>query len=103
MIKVSVLYPKTDFCSFNMDYYRDTHMPLVEQKLGAACTRVAIEQGLTGAAPDQSPAYAAMGHLYFDTVTAFQQAFAPHADAIMADLPNFTNIEPVIQISEVIR
>jgi uncharacterized protein (TIGR02118 family) len=42
-----------------------------------------------------------MGHLYFDSAEAFQAAFAPHAQAIMADIPNYTNIQPAIQISEV--
>jgi len=42
-----------------------------------------------------------MGHLYFDTVEAFQAAFGPHADPIMADIPNYTDIQPTIQISEV--
>jgi uncharacterized protein (TIGR02118 family) len=42
-----------------------------------------------------------MGHLYFDSVEAFQAAFGPHAPAIMADIPNYTDIQPVIQISEV--
>jgi uncharacterized protein (TIGR02118 family) len=42
-----------------------------------------------------------MGHLYFDSATDFQAAFGPHADAIMADIPNYTDIQPTIQISEV--
>jgi hypothetical protein len=42
-----------------------------------------------------------MGHLYFDSTDAFQTAFAPHAQAIMADIPNYTNTQPTIQISEV--
>jgi hypothetical protein len=41
------------------------------------------------------------GHLYFDTTDAFQAAFAPHAQAILADIPNYTNTQPTIQISEV--
>jgi uncharacterized protein (TIGR02118 family) len=42
-----------------------------------------------------------MGHLYFDSAQAFETAFAPHAQAIMADIPNYTDIQPVIQVSEV--
>jgi uncharacterized protein (TIGR02118 family) len=40
--------------------------------------------------------------MYFDSVKAFGEAFGPNAEKIMGDLPNFTNIEPVIQISEVV-
>ena len=42
-----------------------------------------------------------MGHLYFDSVESFQAAFGPHAQAIIADVPNFTDIQSTIQLSEV--
>jgi uncharacterized protein (TIGR02118 family) len=42
-----------------------------------------------------------MGHLYFDSVADFQTAFGAHATAIMADIPNYTDIQPTIQIGEV--
>lgn len=101
MIKVSVLYPGGEFTKFDMDYYCNSHIPMVKQKLGAACKSVAVEQGLGGGAPGAPPTYAAMGHLYFDSVAEFQAAFGPHAEAIMADIPNYTNIQPIIQISDV--
>ena len=101
MIKVSVLYPAGEKATFDMEYYCRNHMPMVQQKLGAACKSVAAERGLAGGAPGTAPAYIAMGHLYFDSVEAFQAAFAPHASQIMADIPNYTNVQPVIQISEV--
>jgi len=101
MIKVSVLYPHKDGASFDMGYYLSNHIPMVRQKLGAACKGVTVEQGLAGGAPGSSPAYVAMGHLLFESVDAFQAAFGPHAATIMADIPNYTAIQPVIQISEV--
>jgi len=101
MIKVSVLYPKTDSSSFDMDYYCSSHMPMVQEKLGAALKSMAVEGGLAGGAPDSPPPYAAMGHLYFNSVEDFQSSFGPHAEKIMADIPNYTNVEPVIQISDV--
>jgi uncharacterized protein (TIGR02118 family) len=101
MIKVSVLYPHQEGGQFDMDYYCNRHIPMVQQKLGAACKGVAVEHGLSGATPGSQPAYVAMGHLYFDSTEAFQAAFGPHAQAIMADIPNYTDIQPVIQLSEV--
>jgi uncharacterized protein (TIGR02118 family) len=56
---------------------------------------------MSGATPGSRPGFVAMGHLYFDSAEAFQTAFGPHAQAIMADVPNYTDIEPTIQISEV--
>jgi len=101
VIKVSVLYPNTTDCKFDMSYYLDKHMPMVRNKLGPACKRVTVEQGIAGGAPGSPATYVAMGHLYFDSTDAFQAAFAPHAQAILADIPNYTNTQPTIQISEV--
>ena len=36
-----------------------------------------------------------------DSVEAFQAAFGPHAAEIMGGVPNYTDIQPMIQISEV--
>ena len=101
MVKVSVLYPNTAGCKFDMAYYLTKHMPMVKQKLGAACKSMAVEEGIAGGAPGAPATYVAMGHLYFDSSDAFQSAFAPHAQDILGDIPNYTNIQPTIQISEV--
>jgi len=101
MIKVSVFYPNNEGSKFDMNYYCNSHIPMVRQKLGAACKGAAVEQGITGATPGSRPAFIAMGHIYFDSVEAFQTAFGPHAEAIMADIPNYTDIQPTLQISEV--
>jgi uncharacterized protein (TIGR02118 family) len=101
MIKVSVLYPNGDGKNFNMDYYCNHHVPMVGGLLGDAVKAATVEKGLGGGEPDSPATYAAMGNLYFDSLDSFQNSFGPNAEKIMADLPNFTNIEPVIQISEV--
>ena len=101
MIKVSVFYPNTAGCKFDMEYYLTRHMPMVQQKLGPACKRMAVEEGIAGGAPGAPATYVAMGHLYFDATNAFQTAFAPHAQSILADIPNYTNTPPTIQVSEV--
>lgn len=101
MIKLSVLYPNNEGSKFDMDYYCSSHMPMVQEKLGAAVKGMAVEQGLRGGEPDSRPAYVAMGHLYFDSVDAFEAAFGPNAEEILGDIPNYTDIQPVIQLSEV--
>ncbi len=101
MIKISVLYPHSPSAAFDMAYYLEKHMPMVREKLGPACKGMAVEQGLAGGSPDAPPTYIAMGHLLFDSAQAFQTAFAPHASSIMGDIPNYTTIQPIIQVSEV--
>jgi len=101
-IKVSVLYPDGEGKTFDMNYYSTRHVPMVAALLGDAVVGATVEKGLAGGAPDSSATYLAMGNLYFESVEMFQNSFGPNADKIMADLPNYTNVEPVIQISEVV-
>jgi uncharacterized protein (TIGR02118 family) len=100
MIKVSVLYPNSAGARFDMAYYTSKHMPMVQQKV-TTCKGIAAEQGVAGATPGTQPMYIAMGHLLFDSVEAFQSGFGPHAQEILADIPNYTNTQPVIQVSEI--
>ena len=101
MIKVSVFYATGPGKHFDMDYYCSRHMPLVQRLCGAALKGAAVEKGLAGAAPDSAPTFAALGHLVFESVQAFQASFGPHTGEILADVQNYTNIQPVIQISEI--
>jgi uncharacterized protein (TIGR02118 family) len=101
VVIVSVLYPNGPGKNFDHEYYLRQHMPMVQRRLGAPLQRVAIARGLAGGAPGTPPPFLAMAHLYFESVEAFQGAFGPQAESILADIPNYTNTTPVIQISEV--
>jgi uncharacterized protein (TIGR02118 family) len=101
MIKISVLYPYRKGAAFDMEYYVSRHMPMVRDKLGAACKGIAVEQGLSGGAPGSEPPFVALGHVLLESAQALETAFAPHASTFMADIPNYTAIEPIVQISEV--
>ncbi len=102
MIKVSVVYPNSAGKTFDMDYYCNKHLPLVGSLLGVSLKGATVEKGIGGGAPGSIAPFAGMGNMYFDSVEEFQNAFGPNAEKIMGDLPNFTNIEPVIQVSEVL-
>lgn len=101
MIKVSVMYPHSADYKFDMRYYVGSHMPMVRHKLGVALKGAAVDEGLGGGLPGSPPKYVAICHLLFESVDAFQLAFSIHGDAILADIPNYTNLHPAIQISEV--
>jgi len=101
MIKVSVLYPHEKGKKFDIDYYCNKHVPMVQELMGSTLKAGAVEHGISGAEPGSAPIYAAMGHLYFDSVEAFQAAFGPHAKTIFGDIPNYSEVQPVVQISEV--
>jgi uncharacterized protein (TIGR02118 family) len=103
MIKVSVMYPYAPGARFDHDYYRDQHMPLLKARMGDFCRYYTIDRGLAGGTPGSAPAFVAMCHVYCDSVDAFQAGFAPHAAEIMADVPNYTDLQPTLQISEVVH
>lgn len=102
MIKVSVMYPATPGARFDHDYYRDKHMPLVARLMGANCHHYTVDKGLAGGAPGQPATYVGMCHIYCESVAAFQAGFGPNAAQIMGDIPNYTDLQPVVQISEVV-
>ena len=102
MIKVSVMYPYAPGARFDHDYYRDRHMPMLKARMGEACRSYTIDKGLAGGAPGSPPVYVGMCHVFADSVEAFQAAFSPHAKEILGDIPNYTDLKPVMQISEVV-
>ena len=101
-IKLTVLYPNEEGKTFNMEYYSNNHVALLGKLLGDAVIGATIENGLGGGAPNSPAPYTAIGNLYFNDMESFENSFGPNAAEIMADLPNFTNIEPTVQISEVV-
>jgi len=103
MIKVTILYPNGDGKKFDMDYYSNKHMPMVASLLGDSLKLFEIDKGIAGRTPDEPIPYLAIGYLYFDKLSAYQNSFRPNAEKIRNDIPNYTNIQPVIQISEVLR
>jgi uncharacterized protein (TIGR02118 family) len=102
MIKVSVMYPNKSGARFDHAYYRDKHMPLVQSRLGDACKFYTVDKGLAGGAPGAEPTYVAMCHIFSDSVEAFQAGMGRHGQEIMGDIPNYTDLQPVIQVSEVV-
>lgn len=99
MIKVSVLYPKSD--KFDWDYYLAKHTALCERLLKPALKQVAVSKGVAGGAPGAPATYEAICDLHFDSLEAFQSAMGPNAKEIMGDIKNYTDARPVMQISEV--
>ena len=101
MIKVSVLYPNTDNIQFDMDYYMSKHVPLVNDLLGDSLSALTVDHGISGGIPGTKAPYHLMAHLEFNNMDDFMSSFTQHGGALNADIPNFTNVKPDVQISEV--
>jgi len=101
MTKVTALYPNSEGKKFDIDYYINKHVPMVTKILGDAMIDAEIEHGIGSAEPGALAPFAAIGCMYFNSIEDFQSSFGANAEQIMGDIPNYTDIEPVIQISEV--
>ena len=101
MIKVNIFYPDKEGGRFDLDYYLNVHMPMAIEKLGSSLRGVSVEYGVSGVQPGTKIAYIAMCNYTFDSAEAFLDAFLPHAELLQGDMPNYTDIEPVMQFSEI--
>lgn len=97
------MYPFSEGKTFNVEYYENKHMPMVAKFLGANLVKYTIEKGLASGIPNQPLPYMAIGTFYVKDLKEYQAAIAPHRETIRADFPNYTNIAPVILVSEVVR
>ncbi len=103
MIRASILYPQKEGGKFDHAYYKDKHMPLVQKRLGSlGLVRLEIDRGLAGGAPGSPAPFVCIGHLYFNSVTDLQKALEKHGAELRGDVPNFTNLTPQMQISEIV-
>jgi len=103
LIKVSIMYPYAEGKTFNMEYYETKHMPMVAGFLGSNLIKYTIEKGLASGIPTQPLPFMAIGTFYIKSLSEYQAAIGPKRDAIRADFANYTNISPVILVSEVVR
>lgn len=93
--RLSAIYPKTADSTFDMDYYMDSHIPLVEELFQPLSVEVNV--GVAGAAEGSEPPYAVMTDITFATLEDLQNAVATHGEEVIGDIPNFTNVDAQLQ------
>lgn len=103
LIKISIMYPYAEGKTFNMEYYETKHMPMVASFLGSNLIKYTIEKGVSSGIPNQPLPFMAIGTFYVKSLSEYQAAIAPNRDAIRADFVNYTNVIPVILVSEVVK
>ena len=103
LTKISIMYPFAEGKTFDMEYYETKHMPMVAAFLGSNLVKYTIEKGLASGIPNQPLPYMAIGTFYVKSLSEYQAAIAPNRDAIRGDFMNYTNVAPVILVSEVVR
>lgn len=91
-----VMYPNEEDIKFDEKYYMETHMPLVEsvwKKHGLDSWRITkFPTALDGSRSQ----YLIMATLEWKSQEALQEALKdPECAKVFADIPNFTNTQPV--------
>ncbi|MDU9005085.1 EthD family reductase [Sedimentitalea todarodis] len=99
-VSLQVLYPITDGSRFDYDYYLSTHMNLVAEHMGPHLERTLVTKGNAGG-PDTPPSIYAVATIVFPDQDAMNAAMKS-SEPVMADIPNFTDVQPQILIGEVV-
>lgn len=103
MIRVSVLYPNQLGKKFDHKYYMEKHGPMVGRLLRPhGLVRAEIDRGISAADPNAPAPFLVVAHLFFNSVDDVHKAFRAVGREVMGDIPNYTDIQPQIQISEVV-
>lgn len=101
MFKVAILYPNGEGKTFDIGYYEKVHMPLVAGILGANLKFYEIDRGVAGGTADAEVPFLAIGYFYCYDVTEYNKAIVKNLGTIINDIKNYTNIQPIVQISEI--
>jgi uncharacterized protein (TIGR02118 family) len=103
MIKITVFYPLKENDWFDLKYYSQKHATLSKSIFGDSLRGLVIEEAYSYENSDaQDFPYKVIGHLFFDHVDDFYARYLPNKDLLTDDAKNYTNVNPVIQISKVI-
>ncbi|MCB5175877.1 MULTISPECIES: EthD family reductase [Microvirga] len=101
MILVTVMYPNDAEAAFDRDYYLQKHIPLVKERwTELGLTDVQILSGV-GQPNGNPPMYRMIALLTFGSLQQFKDAGKAHGREIFADIANFTNVQPIMQINEI--
>ena len=100
-ITMTVLYPNEEGSKFDWDYYMNSHMKLVAERLaGPELLDIRVIKGLAGGAPGESPAYQAAALIHYESMDGLVSKLTEHGPEVMGDIPNYTSVQPMIQFSE---
>lgn len=101
MFKVAIYYASGEGKTFDMEYYEKKHMPMVAGFLGDNLKGYEIDKGVSGRMASDAPSFLAVGYFYVRNIEEYNAAIGKNREAVVADFKSYTNIQPVIQISEI--
>jgi uncharacterized protein (TIGR02118 family) len=99
-ITLTVMYPNIEGSKFDLEYYLSTHMDLVAKRMGSGILSARVVKGIGTPNPNTPAPYQIMAIIEFENMDILHKSMTEHAEEIIGDIANFTDVEAVIQISE---
>jgi uncharacterized protein (TIGR02118 family) len=93
---VTVLYPNKAGARFDFVYYKEKHIPMVE---GLLNTKIEVRKGIPSPGSPLVP-FVCTASIHINSVDEFAAAMAKHGQQVLGDIPNYTDIQPIVQIEE---
>lgn len=98
MIRIAAVYKREEGKYFDMDYYVNTHLPVVCKKFEPfGLSRIEVDKPQEAPGGGQSPFFA-IGYLYFPSLKHFQDAYRAVGQEVVGDIIKYTDVKPMIQV-----
>lgn len=95
---VTVMYPRKEGATFDLEYYKKTHMPLVSNTWGKYGLK---SYAVTQTSPDAP--YSTYVTMEFESIEGFGNAIKDEGTkAVMEDVANFSSEQPVLLAGPVV-
>ncbi|MDA1188110.1 MAG: EthD family reductase [Chloroflexi bacterium] len=103
MIKMMAFYRNQPGARFDHAYYAGKHADMVHRLLKPmGLIKFEVHEGTMEYEPGSKPQYITVASVAFETEEALRKAFDTHKNELLGDVPNFTNLEPELQLCKVL-
>jgi uncharacterized protein (TIGR02118 family) len=98
---MTILYPAGEGITFDADYYRDNHLATIMRLYGKSISRFELRRVVPAPAGAPAVPYSAAINIWIANLDAFAAGNAQHGPTLVADVPHFTNSQPIIQYDKI--
>lgn len=96
------MYPNTPGSRFDMDYYLNKHCPFaIKEFTAAGAVKIDVDCGVSGLMPGSPAPFHAIAYITVPDIATYQSLLANSAPKVMADIPNYTDVQVQVQVSEI--
>jgi len=97
------MYPNTPDTKFDFEYYTKQHIPLARKLWADKLLNVqVVKKAFLSVSDKKESEYLVIATFEVTSMEDLQDLIKNHSEILSNDFPNYTNVKPIIQISEVI-